>query len=101
MKPNYRALLDEVADAGEEHVVPYLGHEKAWGEFLDRISAALATEPQKPTEEELTKLVRVFQSAYNAKRAELRTLPNPYRHDTESDMADHAGIRAVLALFPT
>jgi hypothetical protein len=60
-----------------------------------------AAEPQKPTEEELTKLVRVFQSAYNAKRAELRALPNPYRHDTESDMADHAGIRAVLALFPT
>jgi hypothetical protein len=49
------------------------------------------------SDKKLTALVRVFQSAYNAKRAELRALPNPYRHDTESDLADHAGIRAVLA----
>jgi hypothetical protein len=52
-------------------------------------------------DEALTALVRVFQAAYNAKRTELRALPNPYRHDTESDMADHAGLRAVLARYGT
>jgi hypothetical protein len=53
------------------------------------------------SDEEMTALVRVFQAAYNAKRTELRALPNPYRHDTESDMADHAGLRAVLARYGT
>ena len=53
--------------------------------------------PEPPTGEKLTALVRVFQSAYNAKRSELRALPSPYREDTAGDMADHAGISAVLA----
>ena len=44
--PDFRALLDEVADMAEKHVSPYLGHEKAWGEFLDRIDAALAAPQQ-------------------------------------------------------
>jgi hypothetical protein len=53
--------------------------------------------PQELTEKGLTTLVRVFQIAYNAKRAELRSFPNLYREDTASDVADHAGISAVLA----
>lgn len=51
----------------------------------------------EPMEADVTALVRVFQSAYNKKRSELRSLPNPYREDAASDMADHEGIRAVLA----
>jgi hypothetical protein len=50
--PDFRALLDQVADEAEKHVTPYQGHAQAWGEFLDRIDAALsqpAPEPPAPT----------------------------------------------------
>jgi hypothetical protein len=67
-------------------------------ELADSARAALSQPaPEPPTGKELTALVRVFQSAYNTKRSELRALPNPYREGTASDMADHAGISAVLA----
>jgi hypothetical protein len=52
-QPDFRALLNEVADAAENHVSPYLGHEHAWGEFLDRIGAALDAEQQGPSDDDL------------------------------------------------
>ena len=75
---------------------------------LNRFRAELAAEARAAlaegagvTDEELTALVRVFHVAYNAKRTELCALPNRYQHDTESDMADRAGLRAVLARYGT
>ena len=103
--PDFRALCTEL-------VAELVAWEQADARFSDggtvradadyglapRTRAALSQPaPEPPTGEKLTALVRVFQSAYNAKRSELRALPNPYREDTAGDMADHAGVRAVLA----
>jgi hypothetical protein len=47
-KPDFRALLEQVADEAEKHVSPYLGHAEAWGAFLDQIGAALEHSAPEP-----------------------------------------------------
>ena len=99
-KPDFRALCAELTDALADFDDSQLYHEAP--ALIARARAALAEgDGVGVKDEELTALVRVFHVAYNAKRTELCALPNRYQHDTESDMADRAGLRAVLARYGT
>ena len=99
MTDTFRALCAELANALDSELDLFETRHSA---LLDRARAALAEgDGVVVKDEELTALVRVFHVAYNAKRTELCALPNRYRHDTESAMADRAGLRAVLARYGT
>jgi hypothetical protein len=101
MTADYKALCAELLQQLDWLLGGPVPEESNPGRVADRARAALAVEAVGPTDEDLTALVRVFHVAYNAKRTELCALPNRYQHDTESAMADRAGLRAVLARYAT